>query len=289
MDSFSGQEDLKTKSTTDSNQSEAEAEDISKSKSKEVVKRKPIRPRSQVWDHFTKFTNTKGEIKGKCNYCSKEFCCDPKKNETIALRNHMNACKKHPYAIETKQTQLALQPNSFDEVLGDVSKLSTWKYDEDAIREAIVQMIIIDKLSFRFVDGEGFKRFMRAICPSHKGDAIGRSIETCLLESGFDKIFTITVDNATSNDVAISYFKKKLAYWGVRIVNSTYLHMRSMAHIINLVVMDGLKDVSESVMKVKIAVRYIRSSPTRLKKFKECVEYEKNEGKTSLCLDVPTG
>ncbi|KAF2310786.1 hypothetical protein GH714_017197 [Hevea brasiliensis] len=290
MDSFSGQEYPKTKSTIDSNQSEAEAVDTSnsKSKSKEVVKRKPVRPRSPVWDHFTKFTNSKGKIKGKCNCCSKEFCCDPKKNGTIALKNHMNVCKKHPHAIETKQTQLALQPNSFDEVLGDVSTLSTWKYDEDAIREALVQMIIIDELSFTFVDGEGFRRFMRVICPSHKGDAIGRSIETCLLEWGLDKIFIITVDNASSNDVAISYLKKKLANWGVSVANSTYLHMRCMAHIINLVVMDGLKDVSESVMKVKDAVRYIRSFPARLKKFKECVEYEKIEGKASLCLDVPT-
>ncbi|KAF2316921.1 hypothetical protein GH714_042262 [Hevea brasiliensis] len=64
--------------------------------------------------------------------------------------------------------------------------------------------------------------------------------------------------------------------------------MRCMAHIINLVVMDGLKVVRESVMKVRDAVRYIRSSPARLKKFKQCVEYEKIEGKAFLYLDVPT-
>ncbi|KAF2317232.1 hypothetical protein GH714_018748 [Hevea brasiliensis] len=64
--------------------------------------------------------------------------------------------------------------------------------------------------------------------------------------------------------------------------------MRCMAHIVNLVVMDGLKDVGESVLKVRNAVRYIRSSPARLKKFKECVEYEKIDGKSSLCLDVST-
>ncbi|KAF2282980.1 hypothetical protein GH714_043142 [Hevea brasiliensis] len=110
----------------------------------------------------------------------------------------MNACKKRPHAIETKQTQVALQPNSFDEVLGDVGTLTSWKYDEDVVREALVQMIIIDELSFRFVDGEGFRRFMKAIC----------------------------LDNASSNDVAISYLKKKLANWGVNVANSTYLHMR---------------------------------------------------------------
>ncbi|XP_058003981.1 zinc finger BED domain-containing protein RICESLEEPER 2-like [Hevea brasiliensis] len=127
-------------------------------------------------------------------------------------------------------------------------------------------------------------------CPitSHKGDAIGRAIETYLLEWGLDKILTITVDNARSNDIATAYLKKKLANWGVTISNSDYLYMRCMAHIVNLVVMDGLKDVGESVLKVRNAVRYIRSSLARLKKFKECVEYEQIDGKSSLYLDVST-
>ncbi|KAI5333326.1 hypothetical protein L3X38_023457 [Prunus dulcis] len=35
-----------------------------------------------------------------------------------------------------------------------------------------------------------------------KGDTIGRAIATCLLEWGIDKVLTVTVDNATSNDHA---------------------------------------------------------------------------------------
>ncbi|KAF2309284.1 hypothetical protein GH714_001507 [Hevea brasiliensis] len=82
----------------DSNQSEQETATSLKSK----VKRKPVRPRSTVWDHFTKFKTDDGDTKGKCNYCNKEFYCDPKRNGTTALRNHMNICKKHPQAIETR-------------------------------------------------------------------------------------------------------------------------------------------------------------------------------------------
>ncbi|XP_042451632.1 zinc finger BED domain-containing protein RICESLEEPER 2-like [Zingiber officinale] len=41
-------------------------------------------------------------------------------------------------------------------------------------------------------------------------------------------------------------------------------------------------------MKVRNAIKYVKQSPSRLSKFKECVEIEKIESKNSLCLDVPT-
>ena len=43
---------------------------------------------------------------------------------------------------------------------------------------------------------------------SHKGEDIGRVLESCLWQWGISKVFTITVDNATANDVAVSYMKR---------------------------------------------------------------------------------
>ena len=45
---------------------------------------------------------------------------------------------------------------------------------------------------------------------NHKGDTIGKLVESCLLEWGIDKAFSITIDNASSNEGAISYIKKRL-------------------------------------------------------------------------------
>ncbi|CAA0812038.1 Zinc finger BED domain-containing protein DAYSLEEPER [Striga hermonthica] len=45
---------------------------------------------------------------------------------------------------------------------------------------------------------------------SHKGEDIGRCLEEKLVEWGISKVFTITVDNASSNDVAVEYLKKQL-------------------------------------------------------------------------------
>ena len=38
---------------------------------------------------------------------------------------------------------------------------------------------------------------------NYKGDTIGRVVELCLLKWGIDQLFTITADNASSNDLAI--------------------------------------------------------------------------------------
>jgi len=57
-------------------------------------------------------------------------------------------------------------------------------------------------------------------------------------------------------------------------------------NILNLVVKDRLKDLYPSIIKVRAAVKFVRSSPTRLQKFKACVEEEKIECKGLVCLDI---
>ncbi|KAL3510666.1 hypothetical protein ACH5RR_030067 [Cinchona calisaya] len=127
-------------------------------------------------------------------------------------------------------------------------------------------------------------------CPisSHKGEAIGKAIENYLLELDIDKVFTVTVDNARSNDNAISYLEKRFSSWGTAILGGKYIHVRCVAHIINLVVNDGSKEMDNSISHVRGVVRYIRQSLARLKKFKECANKEKCQSKRLLCLDVPT-
>ncbi|XP_021621453.1 BTB/POZ domain-containing protein At5g41330-like [Manihot esculenta] len=100
------------------------------------------------------------------------------------------------------------------------------------------------------------------------------AIESCLLNWGIKRVFTITVDNASSNDVAIFYLKKKINGWGFSILNCKYLHMRCIAHIINLVVVDKMKDNLAPIKNVRDIVRYIRQSPARLQKFKAYCEME---------------
>ncbi|KAL4290808.1 hypothetical protein GQ457_14G015550 [Hibiscus cannabinus] len=127
-------------------------------------------------------------------------------------------------------------------------------------------------------------------CPiaGHSGELIGRAVEKCLLEWGLKRILTVTVDNASSNDLAVKYLKQIVNLWDGSVLDAQFLHMRCAAHILNLVVKDGLKDVDNSVMKVRAAVKYVRSSPARLQKFRSCIEEENINKKSLVCLDIET-
>ncbi|XP_062104320.1 zinc finger BED domain-containing protein RICESLEEPER 2-like [Humulus lupulus] len=64
--------------------------------------------------------------------------------------------------------------------------------------------------------------------------------------------------------------------------------MRCCAHIVNLIVTDGLKEKHDSIASIRHAVRYVRYSPASLKRFKEVVVEEKIACQGLLSLDVQT-
>ena len=45
-------------------------------------------------------------------------------------------------------------------------------------------------------------------------------------EVGIEKVFTITVDNASANNSAIAYLKKRLKSWGGLVLDGEFMHMR---------------------------------------------------------------
>ncbi|EXB30464.1 Putative AC9 transposase [Morus notabilis] len=98
----------------------------------------------------------------------------------------------------------------------------------------------------------------------------------------------MTVDNASSNDSMITYLRRKIKGWKGVVLGGEFLHGRCCAHIVNLIVNEGLKDLHDSMAAIRNTVRYVRSSLARLLKFKSCVEREKIEYKGLVCLDVPT-
>ena len=98
-------------------------------------------------------------------------------------------------------------------------------------------------------------------------DTIGRVVGSCLLKWGIDQLFTITTNNASSNDMAIDYVKKKTKKRDNSVLGGEFMHMRCYAHILNLMVQSGLKSIHESIVKVQDAMRYVKASLRRFEKF----------------------
>ncbi|XP_029130253.1 zinc finger BED domain-containing protein RICESLEEPER 2, partial [Cajanus cajan] len=123
---------------------------------------------------------------------------------------------------------------------------------------------------------------------SHTGKTMAKKVERCLSKWGLNRVLTLTVDNASSNDVGIQYLKKRLMSWNSLVMKGDYIHMRYCAHILNLIVKEGFKDNIDAILRIRGAEKYVRSSPSRLFKFKTCVEKQNIEYKGLVCLDVET-
>lgn len=85
---------------------------------------------------------------------------------------------------------------------------------------------------------------------------------------GVEKVFTVTLDNATTNDGVVTYVKRRVNMWKGLVLDGKFMHIRCGAHIVNLIINEGLKSMHDSIMTIHNCVRYIRSSPARLQNFK---------------------
>ena len=103
----------------------------------------------------------------------------------------------------------------------------------------------------------------------HKGQTISTVLLDCLAEWGIEKIFCITVDNATANTSALRKFQSRFSLLSDEafVMNGEFVHMRCAAHIINLIVKGGLAEVDSNVAAIRNAVGYVRSSTSRLRSF----------------------
>ncbi|XP_048433048.1 zinc finger BED domain-containing protein RICESLEEPER 2-like [Pyrus x bretschneideri] len=105
---------------------------------------------------------------------------------------------------------------------------------------------------------------------NHKGESIAQLLEECLVEWGIEKVLTIMVDNASANDSSLRYLVHRISGRGIPnalLHDGKYLNMRCVAHILNLVVNDGIKMLNTAIQSIRNAVRYGRSSPQRLESF----------------------
>lgn len=64
--------------------------------------------------------------------------------------------------------------------------------------------------------------------------------------------------------------------------------MRCFAHILNLMVNEDSKDSNDFISSICNAMRFVRSSPQTMTKFKECIEFTRISSNKLVSLDVST-
>ncbi|CAG8838188.1 4087_t:CDS:2, partial [Racocetra persica] len=87
------------------------------------------------------------------------------------------------------------------------------------------------------------------------------------------KLQTITLDNASSNDVAIRELINSASQDLINIKKELF-HNRCLAHILNLIVKDGLKEISEAIIKIRSCIKAIHTTPRWRQMFLDVCEYE---------------
>ena len=124
----------------------------------------------------------------------------------------------------------------------------------------------------------------KTINTPHNGKNITTLINDEIIDLGNrDKIFITTLDNASNNDVAIQRLKR---FWQIKDDYAKLFHVRC-AHILNLIVKDGLKQVDSTLEKIRDIAYNINCSQTKHELFFDCCKIA-NMKRKNISLDIPT-
>lgn len=124
--------------------------------------------------------------------------------------------------------------------------------------------------------------------PPRGGVELADALFKCIHEWGIEsKVFSLSVDNATYNDVVIRIMKSTFLSSGKLLLGGKLFHIRCCAHILNILVQDGLKEIKDITHNIRESVKFLKYSEARMQKFCEVVQQLKLHGR-KLVLDTPT-
>ncbi|XP_021775206.1 uncharacterized protein LOC110739061 [Chenopodium quinoa] len=160
----------------------------------------------------------------------------PNERVTLSLSKHQNTCMSVENATPTPESHQSISP-----IQGKRSPI--WQNFE------LVLLVVICLLWPIFVDNDWKLR--------------SKGIER--------KICSMTIDNASNMDSMVRKLQIELDAMAKLPLDGKYFHVRCSAHILNLIVKEGLKVIDESIAKDQENVKYVDSSEARLIRFKRCV------------------
>nr|DAD43511.1 TPA_asm: hypothetical protein HUJ06_001741 [Nelumbo nucifera] len=234
------------------------------------------RVRSKVWEHFKKIKLDYGEQRAICKHCKKQYIGGCSKG-TIHLLGHVSKCPK-----------LKQNDTSEQEVVED------FKFDQDKSQMDLAKMIMKHGHPFNIVEEENtIKNDVMKIYLDEKERLYKhfdeQNLGYCCLTTHFindgwelkKKIIAFVAieyphDGNTLYEVmerllTWDNYKKYLKNWlcvkGLLPLHCDLFHVRCVAHILNLIVQDGLREVSPLLHKIRESAKYVKLTPHKKQKF----------------------
>lgn len=125
--------------------------------------------------------------------------------------------------------------------------------------------------------------------PPYTGIDLAMKILEVWKEWGVErKVFSLTLDNASNNDSMQNILKKQLVIQNDLLCGGEFFHVRCSAHILNLIVQEGLKVMGDALGKIRDSIKFVQASESRGKLFTSCVDSVGIDIRAGLTLDVST-
>ncbi|XP_042944767.1 zinc finger BED domain-containing protein RICESLEEPER 2-like [Carya illinoinensis] len=196
------------------------------------------------------------------------------------MRRHRDTCLARVVSNK-KQKILNIESEEND----DAVTIGNFTYDHKKIEKRKLKTLlsVVDKVNIttdmrtsgqkvsyivvtcHFVDPDWLlKKRVLNFCnvpPPHSGFIIANTLQKCFVDWGIEnKVFTVTVDNAKANDVAIRILKDDFQLRKLLTIGGRLFHVRCCAHVTNLLVQDGLGQIGNIINCVREGIKYLVAS-----------------------------
>ncbi|XP_059281675.1 zinc finger BED domain-containing protein RICESLEEPER 2-like [Lycium ferocissimum] len=131
-------------------------------------------------------------------------------------------------------------------------------------------------------------RFVHVPTPHDKDALCGASVN-CLFDCNLERrLSTITVDNSSTNSAMMKTLLDEKLNKRDLFLSGRLFQLRCAAHILNLIVQEGLKVIGDGIGKVRDSVLYWIGSAGRIERFEEAARLLHCSCKKKLEYDCPT-
>ena len=124
----------------------------------------------------------------------------------------------------------------------------------------------------------------------HTGKKLAQTFSELMVKWYIEKkLFALTLDNASANEVAVNDIITDLKDVHASLVcDGIFFHVRCACHILNLVARDGLSVIAKTIEKIKALVLVVKGSPLQWEELIKCATECGLDTTKGLSLDVST-